>query len=222
MPLDESALPETLGEATETRPKDTTWGLFGDDYQLGMLNFLTPERVVAAAKLVKNGKRFCLSLPLNKPPRGEDTGIRGRYRHEYTTSEAGIGAGQLDEILDNFNTQTSTQWDGFGHVAHPRFGFYNGITREEVHPGEGSKLSVSTWAQAGGLVGRGVLADVERYCKANGVEYSHEERTVIEVETLDAILAWENVELKGGDVLLVRTGAQENEANGVRTAGTPG
>jgi kynurenine formamidase len=219
--FDESALPDEL-TATDDRPKDTTWGLFGERYKLGTLNFLTPERVKAAAALVRTGKRFNLNLPLNRPVRADESGLRGRYRHEYVSGSEGVGAGQLDERLDNFNTQTSTQWDGFGHVKHPRFGFYNGVKEGEVKPGDDSKHSIGSWTEAGGLVGRGVLLDVERYCIANGIAYDSDTRIVIPVEMVEAVASWEHVELKPGDILLLRTGSQRSETEGRRRAGSPG
>ena len=36
-------------------PPDSSWGVFGDDDDLGCVNFLTPEGVVEAARLVKKG-----------------------------------------------------------------------------------------------------------------------------------------------------------------------
>lgn len=219
--FDESTLPIEL-VATDDRPKDTTWGLFGDRYKLGTLNFLTADRVVAAARLVKTGKRFNLNLPLNRPPRADDSSLRGSYKHRYGSHAGGVGAGQLDEVLDNFNTQVSTQWDGFAHVSHPRFGMYNGVKADEVGPGDNSKHSVGAWTQAGGLVGRGVLLDAERYAQANGVEYDSGKRIVIDLEMIKAILAWEKVALKGGDVVLLRTGAQKAQAEGRQMEGQPG
>lgn len=219
--IDESKLPPDLGEgSSEARPKDTTWGLFGDRYELGTLNFLTPERVAAAARLVKTGKRFDLNLPLNKP----GTRAPGLYGHKYLVLTEGAGAGQLDEVLDNFNTQGSTQWDGLGHVHHPRFGFYNGVKAEEVVPGDASKLSIGKWTQLGGVIGRGVLLDVPRYAAANGVPFDPRTRVVITVEMVKAIAAWEKVEIKAGDILLVRSGSMRDESSGggSRPPGSPG
>src|SRR3990172_8584133 len=53
--------------AREDAPKGSAWGLFGPDDQLGTVNFLTPERVAAAARLVRKGAVFPLNLPLHLP-----------------------------------------------------------------------------------------------------------------------------------------------------------
>ena len=49
------------------RPEGSNWGDFGPDDQIGRLNLLTDERRLAAMAEVKEGKVFCLSLPLDLP-----------------------------------------------------------------------------------------------------------------------------------------------------------
>src|SRR4029078_10539621 len=43
----------------------SNWGRWGPDDQLGTLNYLTPERVVAAARPVCCGRSVSMSLPIN-------------------------------------------------------------------------------------------------------------------------------------------------------------
>ena len=45
------------------RPEGSNWGDYGPNDQLGRLNLLTEEGVLKAAKEIKTGKTFCLSLP---------------------------------------------------------------------------------------------------------------------------------------------------------------
>src|SRR5262249_60379509 len=40
------------------------WGLFGAGDNLGLVNLMTPERIAAAARLVRRGQGFCLDMPL--------------------------------------------------------------------------------------------------------------------------------------------------------------
>src|ERR1051325_11643934 len=49
------------------RPPGSTWGDWGPDDQLGRLNLLTPEKVLGGIAEVKEGRTFCLSLPLDYP-----------------------------------------------------------------------------------------------------------------------------------------------------------
>ena len=49
------------------RPEGSTWGDWGADDQIGRLNLLTPEKVRQGVAEVREGIRFCLSLPLDYP-----------------------------------------------------------------------------------------------------------------------------------------------------------
>ena len=47
------------------RPEGSTWGDFGPDDQLGRLNLITHAKVLQGIAEVREGKSFCLSLPLD-------------------------------------------------------------------------------------------------------------------------------------------------------------
>ena len=49
------------------RPPGSNWGDFGPDDQLGRLNLLTADKLRQGVVEVKEGKNFCLSLPLDYP-----------------------------------------------------------------------------------------------------------------------------------------------------------
>ena len=49
------------------RPESSTWGDYGPDDQLGRMNELTPAKVKQGVAEVKEGKTFCLSMPLDYP-----------------------------------------------------------------------------------------------------------------------------------------------------------
>ena len=51
----------------KNRPEGSNWGDFGADDQLGRLNLLTSEKVLKGIAEVREGKTFCLSLPLDMP-----------------------------------------------------------------------------------------------------------------------------------------------------------
>ena len=42
------------------------WGRWGPDDELGVLNFITPQDIVNAARLVRKGKVFRLGLELDE------------------------------------------------------------------------------------------------------------------------------------------------------------
>ncbi|HEU4618276.1 MAG TPA: cyclase family protein, partial [Gammaproteobacteria bacterium] len=87
-------------------PAESSWGVFGDDDGIGCLNFLTPEGVAAAARLVQSGKVFRLDAKLGfaDPP------LFGRAAMTHTIVPLGPLAN--DDILDRYNTQSGSQWDG--------------------------------------------------------------------------------------------------------------
>jgi hypothetical protein len=49
------------------RPDNSTWGDYGANDQLGRMNELTPAKVKQGIAEVKEGKTFCLSMPLDYP-----------------------------------------------------------------------------------------------------------------------------------------------------------
>ncbi len=190
-----------LSQRTDA-PKGSSWGLFGPDDQLGTLNFLTPERVLAAARLVRKGAVFSLNLPLHLP----DPPLfnRGRYVHHITGGQREDRLGH-DDYLDNFYLQASSQWDSFAHVGHPRHGLYNGVRAEEVTGREGSKNGLDQWARRG-IAGRGVLLDVARHLEAQGDPIDPMSSRAIKAAELDTTAAAQGVAVQPGDLLLVRTG----------------
>ena len=171
-------------------PAGSSWGLWGDDDVLGTLNLATPERAARGATLVRRGAVFSLNLELELP--GPPLYRRSAIRHEVK------GSGLiLDDELHGFNTQSSTQWDGFRHVRHPRHGNYNGL--------ESQDHGVHHWARKG-IVTRGVLADVGRWREAQGRPLRVGEADVIEPEEILATLRSHELYVEPGDILLIRTG----------------
>ncbi len=56
----------------------STWGDWGDEDELGRINLLTPEKVLAGVREVEAGITFCLSLPLDYPG---GTSVRNQRRY---------------------------------------------------------------------------------------------------------------------------------------------
>lgn len=182
-------------------PADCAWGVFGDGDALGCLNFLTPEGIVQAARLVQTGKVFRLDAPVGyiRPP------LYGRAVAEHTVVPLGPMAN--DDFV-HFNTQEGSQWDGFGHVGHIRHErFYNGATETEVRSGN-AKLGIHHWKDR--FVGRGLMLDVYGYRKAKGKAVNPLSRDVYTLDELKAALEHQGTPLKPGTVLLLRTGWMES------------
>lgn len=182
-------------------PPESSWGVFGDGDGIGCLNFLTPDRVVEAARLVQSGKVFRLDAKLGfaKPP------LFGRAALAHTVVPLGPMAN--DDMLERFNTQEGSQWDGLGHVGHPRLErFYNGVTVDQVRKGN-QQLGIHHWADK--VVGRGVLIDAFGFREAQSRPVEPLSKEVYTLEDLQGALDSQGLALKPGTILLVRTGWME-------------
>ncbi|WP_338178221.1 cyclase family protein [Jatrophihabitans sp.] len=176
----------------------SAWGLFGPDDQIGMLNTVTPEVTAAAAKLVSTGEVFPMDLPLDyfDPP------LFGRTAAEITV-KIGVGERGLDEVYNNFNPQSSSQWDSLAHVAYDQEAFFNGATLDEVVTGK--RATIGYWAQHG-LATRGVLLDLERSAAAEGRGYDPGSAYTFSVEDVERARVASGVDFREGDVIILRTG----------------
>jgi hypothetical protein len=177
------------------------WDTDGHRDERGTTNLLTPERVVAAAALVRSGKVFDLGIPFG--PGGPQPGGR-RINPILLLSETGDdqrlpGAFHYADDYVFMPLQSASQWDGLAHVFYDDR-LYNGFPASDITPHGARHLSIEH--QAKGIAGRGVLADVARH---RGVEWLAAGE-VIGPGELDAVLAAQRTEIRPGDILAVRTG----------------
>lgn len=111
------------------RPEGSNWGNFGADDQLGKLNLLGPETVRRAVREVREGRTFCLSLPLDYPggselsPRRHPPVLRptvqnGKVLFNYRMADVDP---DLHDVMNDdavvLHLQYSTQWDSLAHVG---------------------------------------------------------------------------------------------------------
>lgn len=198
------SLPEPLPSFDElpldpAAPRHSAWGVFGADDQIGTLNLLTPARVAAAAKLVQRGAVFPLNWELELP----DPPLFGRAALRHTIKQRRHNV--FDDVYDNFNTQSSSQWDGLTHFGHMEHGFYNGVQAEQITGLAGTRNGIEHWARRG-IAGRGVLVDFARFALAHDLEFLPGERSAITAEQIQAAAAWQGLRFEIGDILLLRTG----------------
>ena len=177
-------------------PAGSSWALeqLGD---LGTAGLLTPDRAVAGAAAVRTGQSFALNYPVDAfdPPL---LPTRPAPRLHLSSRHPD----HLDDHLDGFNPQSSSQIDGLRHRRHERWGFYNGYGSEEVNHSTAT-LGVQAWADRG-LVGRAVLLDLQAGC-ADPSQW-HRDGAVLRAGDLDEACRRQDVELERGDVLLLHTG----------------
>jgi hypothetical protein len=187
---DEGKLP-SYAELPELDGVPSAWGLWGEDAPLGCLNLLTAPRVLAASRLIERGTVFPLNLPMSWP----DPPLFGRPAMRHLIGP--LRNASKDETLHDWNTQASSQWDGFRHVQRTGHGHFGGIpeTAQGVH----------TWSRHG-IAGRAVLADVARWRKRSGRPLRPDQPDPISPADLLGCLEAANVSVRTGDILLVRTG----------------
>jgi hypothetical protein len=180
-------------------PPHSAWGVFGDDDQIGTLNLLTPECIAAAAQLVQRGEIFALNWALELP----DPPLFNRPALQHAIRKRRHNV--FDDVYDNFNTQSSSQWDGLTHFGHREYGFYNGVTAEQITGVAGTRNGIEHWARRG-IAGRGVLVDYARFAAVHNIAFKPGERWPITAEQIKAAADWQGVRFETGDILLLRTG----------------
>ena len=173
-----------------------SWHVWGAGDQIGTMNRLTSETVLEARNSIVTGEVVSLSLPLDEPKPGLFEGREPYQRHEVRTN-----TGREDRI-NNLDLQFSSQWDGLRHIEHRIAGYYGGRDDAELDAGA---LGIQHLA-ARGIVARGVLLDVPAYYAATGRPYSADVRTALDPADVEGILAHQDVDLRYGDILVIRTG----------------
>jgi kynurenine formamidase len=180
------------------------WGRWGPDDQLGTLNLLTPERVRAAAGLVRSGRRVSLEIPINTVA-GPDN-PNPAIHHVVQGHDIDIGSGGLRFGLDYlgiaFHGDCHSHVDALNHISYNGL-TYNGKPATEVLTTQGgTSLGIDAVAGSGGVVGRGVLLDIPRF---RGVKWLEPGEAVTRAE-LEACEEAESVHLGEGDIFVYRTG----------------
>jgi kynurenine formamidase len=173
------------------------WGVFGADDNVGLINLLTPERVLSAAGLIRRGSVFPLDAPVDAitPPLAA---FRGIPRHHILHVPGTIG---FDDVYDNFFPQGSSQWDSLGHVGYAPDVFYNGATEDDIIAGR--RNTMEHWARRG-IVGRAVVLDMARTMADDGRPYDPGSSTAFSVDDLE--MARARIDFAPGDNMIMHTG----------------
>ncbi|HUO70369.1 MAG TPA: cyclase family protein, partial [Solirubrobacteraceae bacterium] len=179
----------------------SNWGRWGPEDERGALHLLTPERVAAAARLVRDGTTVTLSLPLNTHravhcPTPAD-------HHMTLLGDAVTAADPIHFIKDyvglDYHNDGHTHIDALCHVGY-RGTLYNDRPEDAIteHGADVNAIDVLK----DGLVGRGVLLDIPR---VRGVPWLEPGEHIF-AEDLEAAERDQDVAVREGDILLVRTG----------------
>jgi kynurenine formamidase len=183
------------------------WGRWGERSERGALNYLTPDRVATAARLVQSGVTVTLSQPLDTEKRIDNP--EPADHHMTMLPDVDIGSGSLhfakDYIGADYHNEGHSHIDAFSHVAFDGL-IYDGIPDTAVSS-QGAKAGAID-ILADGLIGRGVLLDVPRLRGTDWLEPGEH----VYREDLEAAERAQGVRVEPGDTLLVRTGHARRHA----------
>ena len=178
------------------------WGRWGPDDERGTLNHITPERLVAAARLVREGKIFDLGIPFDE--NGPQPG-GGRINPVHLMSQTGDtqvfpgGFKYADDYIF-MPLQGATQWDSLAHVYYDDQ-IYGGFPSSDVTVVGAFHCTIDKIAK--GVAGRGVLLDIARL---KGVDWLDLGYAVTPDDLEGAMAAQGGVEVGPGDIVVFRTG----------------
>lgn len=202
----------------QNNPVDEKWwpSEFGADDEAGGTNYITPQKRIEAAKLVKRGKMALLGHPYSNhmplvPGRTFALSIPGAPTHgplnwpgdQYSMTF-------MDELVTAEIGQVGTQWDGLAHPMIRIEGvpgwkdgdyFYNKNRLQDVETARGM-TKVGT-EKAGGFFTRGILIDI---AALKGVPRLEKGYSITMADFRAALQKQGIKDAMQGDVVLFRTG----------------
>jgi kynurenine formamidase len=193
---------------------------WGKDDTIGAANLVTPERVLAATKLVTTGKRYALGQVTSRTTPAFGT----RMFELFAVPHAGVFDG-TDKPYGENGLTTNDDWalvwfgvgsqiDGLGHVGIDHV-YYNGNHVRDFYSNGGlKKLGTQDIPP---IVTRGIVLDIVAYFKekdpgrvitVNGLEMLDGGVAINRTE-IDGALTRQGLSLQTGDVVLLHTGYME-------------
>ncbi|MHA7602666.1 cyclase family protein [Alicycliphilus sp. T452] len=217
------------------RPEGSNWGDFGPDDELGRVNLLTPEQVLKGAREIREGRVFCLSLPLDLPggtvlnPRRKPPQLAATERDGVPYMNfpmENLDASAIDILSDDqvtMSLQYSTQWDALAHVGALFDVDGNGSTSKVYYNGYRAGADVLDAGGGGCCDGHGPSFGARRLGIQNFatkgmqgrgvlvdfVRHYGQGRTVIGYDELMSVMQKDDVIVEPGDMLVLRTGFAE-------------
>ena len=173
---------------------------WGADDQRGSANWVNPESILKATRLVKTGELFELGAILTSNPT-ESFINEGRQYNLYTKPSLAKPNTRTEneEIVTTELGQIGTQIDAFAHQMW-NDSFYNCFKQADIATRTGfKKLGVENF---GSLISRAVLIDVAGYKGVDMLPAGY----VITPEDLQRSLERQKVKLEKGDAILINTG----------------
>lgn len=177
-------------------------GKWGPNDELGTLNYITPAKRIAAARLVKTGEVVSAGRDL--------TTRQSKTNGQPVVHTMAIGDANSPVATDSFSIASHgmvvTHMDALCHFSW-KDQLYNGRKRSETLTSSGARWG-SIYAQRQGIFTRGVLLDV---AAARGVNWYQPDEYVT-VADFEAAEKRQGVRVASGDAIFLRTGMERMEA----------
>jgi kynurenine formamidase len=176
---------------------------FGPDDQIGNVNYITPEKTLAAVKLVTKGKSYRLGIETNK-----DTPAYGTRTFSITVLQPNqAGGASLGPTKTTYNDDIINGWvgvgsqlDGFGHAGIDNLYFNCNRAADFTMPDGLKKLGIEN---VPAVATRGVLLDMAGYFGIDIVK----EGTAFNRAEIEGAMKRQGIKaIEKGDVVLFYTG----------------
>ncbi|HBW37377.1 cyclase family protein [Desulfosporosinus sp. BICA1-9] len=185
------------------------WGRWGDNDEVGGLNFLSDSEILRGVKAVESGRTFTLMMALNSPGKAPNWPGREKELHRMCRDKshylsgaviAGKGGVEYADDIITVNCHGTTHCDALAHtwLADKAWNGYNAAANSI---GGIKKASIRPIAERG-IVGHVVLLDIARYKKVPYLKM----HTRITLEDLIETADYQKLEIKKYDIVLIRTG----------------
>jgi kynurenine formamidase len=177
-------------------------GRWGANDELGTLNYITPEKRVAAARLVREGRALSIARDLDtfqSPNNPQPVRHTMCYQSHYPI-------GCVDALVIDTHGFAMTHLDAVAHVYRGE-DVYNNRAAADVALPAGLSFG-DILAQKDGMFTRGVLLNV---CAVRGVDWLKPDDGVCAKDLLAAETR-QGITVESGDCIFVYTGLQKREA----------
>lgn len=176
-------------------------GRWGKDDELGTLNFITPQKRIAAAQLVREGRSLSLARNLDKVQSANNP---APVRHTMCY-QSHYPIGSIDAIVIDMHGFSLTHLDAVAHVYRGE-DIYNGRKAADVVLPAGLTFG-DILVQKDGIFTRGVILDI---AAVRGVDWLSPDDGVYAADLI-AAEERQGIKVESGDCIFVYTGLQKRE-----------
>ncbi len=191
-----------LVSASDAAEENCDHSHWGENDELGAANYITPERIVSAAKLVKKGISHPLGIVIEPgmpafPPRYVSLQV-SQPNLGNTAELYGWPSSAHDDVVQMW-LGIGPQLDGLGHVGESDI-FYNCNKGDEFGLITGlTKLGIENIPP---IIGRGVLLNMARHFNVDTMIGGQP----ITVSDIKSAMRIQKISFKEGDIILFHTG----------------